>query len=343
MGMRKNDPMNTKGKSPLLWVLGVLLLAACATGSATPQAATATHFSTSPSAALASATSIPASPTPLASFTATAIPEPSATPNPPLRFAVIGDFGEGNQAEADVASLVHSWNPGIVLTVGDNNYPLGTASTIDTHIGQYYHDFIFPYTGTYGPGAAENRFFPSLGNHDWYTPEGRPYFDYFSLPGNERYYDFTRGPVHFYALDSDENEPDGFRSNSAQAAWLQQALSMSSSPWNIVYFHHAPYSSGSLHGSSTWMRWPFATWGAQAVLSGHEHTYERLLVDGIPYFVNGVGGGGIYNFVNALPESQFRYNADYGAMLITATGTDLHFEFYNRTGKLIDQYEVKKP
>ena len=98
-----------------------------------------------------------------------------------------------------------------------------------------------------------------------------------------------------------------------------------------------------MHGSTTWMRWPFATWGTQAVLSGHEHTYERLLVDGIPYFVDGVGGGGIYNFGNPLPESQFHYNADYGAMLVSATGTDVHFEFYNRTGKLIDQYELTKP
>ena len=164
-----------------------------------------------------------------------------------------------------------------------------------------------------------------------------------ALPGNERYYDFVLGPVHFFALDSDENEPDGFRSNSVQAAWLKPAMAASTSRWNIVYFHHAPYTSGVMHGSSTWMRWPFKDWGADAVLAGHEHLYERLLVDGLPYFVNGVGGGGIYNFGTPLPESQFRYNADYGAMLVTASATDLRFEFYNRTGRLIDQYELTKP
>jgi hypothetical protein len=148
--------------------------------------------------------------------------------------------------------------------------------------------------------------------------------------------------VHFFALDSDENEPDGVGSRTVQAAWLQQGLAASTSPWNIVYFHHPPYSSG-MHGSTTWMRWPFAEWGADAVLAGHDHTCERLLVDGIPYFVNGAGGNELYYFVDILPESQFRFNADYGAMLVTATGTDLHFEFYNRTGKLIDQYEVQKP
>jgi tartrate-resistant acid phosphatase type 5 len=333
--------MNAKRKGPLLLVLGLLALAmACAPLSGTPLSSPTPTASLSPAPPEPSPTALPASPTPAATLTAT--PEPSATPNLPLRFAVIGDFGEGGQAEADVASLVHGWNPDIVITVGDNNYPSGAADTIDAHIGQYYHDFIFPYTGAYGPGASENRFFPILGNHDWYTAGAQPYLDYFSLPGNERYYDFVRGPVHFFALDSDENEPDGFRVNSIQAAWLEQGLAASTSPWNIVYLHYPPYSSG-MHGSSSWMRWPFAAWGANAVLSGHDHTYERLLVDGIPYFVDGVGGGGLYNFVNVLPESQFRYSANYGAMLVTATGTDLRFEFYNRTGKLIDQYELTKP
>jgi tartrate-resistant acid phosphatase type 5 len=331
--------MNTKSRYPLLWVSGLLvLLAACASLTSTPLPATATATaSPTPSE---SKTPLPASPTPLG--TLTAMPESSPSPNPSLRFAVIGDFGEGNQAEADVAGLVHSWNPDIVITVGDNNYPNGKADTIDAHIGQYYHDFIFPYTGTYGAGATENRFFPTLGNHDWYTTGAKPYLDYFSLPGNERYYDFVRGPVHFFALDSDANEPDGVNKTSVQATWLQQGLAVSTSPWNIVYFHQPPYSSG-MHGSTTWMRWPFAAWGAQAILTGHDHTYERLSVDGLPYFVDGVGGNEIYNFINILPESQFRYNADYGAMLVTASEPDLRFEFYNRQGELIDQYEVQKP
>ena len=270
---------------------------------------------------------------------ATAVP----TTSTPLSFAVIGDFGTGNQDEADVAKLVHSWAPDIVITVGDDNYPLGSAETIDEHIGKDYHDFIFPYTGEYGQGATENRFFPTLGNHDWYTAGAQPYLDYFSLPGNERYYNFTWGPVHFFALDSDENEPDGVSMTSLQAVRLELGLAASTSPWNIVYFHHPPYSSGNTHGSAMWMRWPFAAWGANAVLSGHEHNYERLQVDGIPYFVDGLGGNEIYGFGDPIPQSQFRYHDDYGAMLVHATGTDLHFEFYNRRGTLIDQYELKKP
>jgi hypothetical protein len=256
---------------------------------------------------------------------------------------VIGDFGLSNPAEGEVAELVQGWNPDAVLTVGDNNYPFGSPETIDGNIGQYYAEFIHPYRGEFGPGGETNRFFPTLGNHDWYTAGAKPYLDYFSLPGNERYYDFVRGPVHFYALDSDENEPDGFRSNAVQAAWLQQGLASSSSPWNIVYLHYPPYSSGVLHGSASWMRWPFAAWGADAVLSGHDHTYERLVVDGIPYFINGVGGGGIYEFVYPLSQSQYRYNAGYGAMLVTASEMEIHFEFYSRRGELKDTFLSTRP
>jgi tartrate-resistant acid phosphatase type 5 len=97
------------------------------------------------------------------------------------------------------------------------------------------------------------------------------------------------------------------------------------------------------HGSTTWMRWPFAARGADVVLSGHEHNYERLIVDGIPYFVNGLGGDAIYPFVNSLPESQFRYYANYGAMRVDASQAEVSFRFYDRTGTLIDSVQMTKP
>ena len=83
-------------------------------------------------------------------------------------------------------------------------------------------------------------------------------------------------------------------------------------------------------------------WGADAVLAGHDHTYERLEEDGIPYFVNGVGGAGRYYFVNILDGSLVRYNADYGAMRVEATETQILFEFINRAGELVDSYEINK-
>lgn len=256
---------------------------------------------------------------------------------PGLRFAVVGDYGLAGQPEMDVANLVKSWDPDLIITTGDNNYPLGDQSTIDQNIGQYYHDFIYPYAGGYGAGASQNRFFPALGNHDWYTTGAAPYLNYFALPGNERYYDFAFGPVRFFAIDSDDNEPDGNSSSSRQATWLQSRLAGSCAAWNIVYLHHAPFSSGTGHGSTAQMQWPYAEWGASAVLAGHDHTYERLLENGIPYFVDGLGGASIYTFTTTpVPGSQVRYNGDYGAMLVDAAPATIVFKFFARSGSLID-------
>jgi len=269
-------------------------------------------------------------------------PAPSATPlsSGSLRFAVIGDYGRGDQNEEDVATLVKSWNPDFIVTVGDNNYPLGEATTIDDNIGQYYHEFIYPYVGDFGAGADTNRFFPALGNHDWLTDNAQAYLDYFTLPNNERYYDFIQGPLHFFILDSDPREPDGNTSASTQALWLQSQLAASTSTWNIVVLHHSPYSSGIEHGSQVSLQWPYAAWGADIVLSGHDHEYERLLVNNLPYIVNGLGGGRIYNFSTPLAESLVRYNADHGALLAEANSNQLTFKFYTRAGLLIDSYTI---
>jgi hypothetical protein len=259
-----------------------------------------------------------------------------------VRFAVIGDYGSDSQAEADVARLAKSWHPNFVATVGDNNYPKGAAATIDRNTGKYYYEFISPYHGKYGSGASANRFFPALGNHDWDSGKAKPYLDYFTLPGNERYYDTTIGAVHLFFLDSDEREPDGVTADSKQGTWLQARLGASRSCWDIVLLHHSPYSSGQHQGSSAWMQWPYRAWGADAVLSGHDHLYERLVVDRIPYFVNGLGGETLHPFGTPEAGSQVRYNADFGAMLVDASKTRITFRFFSRAGKLVDTYSLSK-
>ena len=262
------------------------------------------------------------------------------------RLAVIGDFGMDNQAEADVAALVASWQPDAVITVGDNNYPDGAEATIDDNIGKHYHEFIYPYQGSHGAGATSNRFFPTLGNHDWRTAPGTPplpapYLDYFTLPGNERYYDVVVGPVHIFAVDSDPHEPDGIESTSVQADWLRGAIAGSTAPWRLVFMHHPPYSSSSTHGSTPELQWPYAAWGANAVLAGHDHTYERIERDGILYFVNGIGGAALYPIGTPVEGSQVRYNADYGAMLIEATSDLITYRQIDRTGAQIDYVEQR--
>jgi tartrate-resistant acid phosphatase type 5 len=258
---------------------------------------------------------------------------------PTVRFAVVGDYS-ASQATGDVANRIHSWNPDFIITTGDNNYPDGAAATIDANIGQYYHSDIYPYVGSYGPGASFNQFFPALGNHDWNTPNAQPYLNYFTLPSNERYYDFAAGPVHLFAIDTDTHEPDGITSTSTQAIWLQNRLAAAPEPWRLVYGHHPPYSSG---GSNATLQWPYRQWGATAVLSGHVHVYERLLINGLVYFVDGLGGWSIGSFGPPIPGSQVRYNQDYGAMLGEASADSIVFQFISRQGLLIDSYTINAP
>ena len=271
---------------------------------------------------------------------ATGSPLSIAPADAPVRFAVIGDYGLAGQNEEQVASLVQGWKPDFIISTGDNNYPRGGADTIDANIGQYYAAFIAPYRGRFGPGAARNRFFPALGNHDLHADRGAAHLAYFSLPGNERYYDFTAGPVHLFALDSDYSEPDGTKSNSRQARWLRSRLDASRSCWRLVYFHHPPYASSVKERPR--MRWPFGAWGVDAVLSGHVHAYERLAADGVVYFVVGLGGAESEDFDEISPFSHERYNADYGAMLVTAARGTITFEFFDRAGTRVDAHRLEK-
>lgn len=281
----------------------------------------------------------------LASFALTCAPAsfPLAPPGPPVlregasvNFAIIGDYGEAGEAAAGVAGLVKGWQPEFIATTGDNNYPDGMQETIDANIGQYYHEYIGPYVGSYGEGSPYNRFFPTLGNHDWRTHTLAPYLDYFVLPGNERYYVVSWGPVDLFMLDSDHAEPDGIDALSAQAKWLQAGLAASKARWQLVLLHHAPYSSGS-HGSTRALQWPFARWGADAVIAGHDHLYERVERDGIVYLVNGLGGHGKrYQFNMPVAGSEVRFNAMHGAMRVQATEQELRFEFVRVDGQVVD-------
>ena len=293
-------------------IIGLLLLLLAITGATAPRPPTATSLRAAPAA---------------------------ASPADTARFAVIGDYGSGSHNERDVANLIEGWNVEFVATTGDNNYPSGEAATIDDHIGQFYSGYIYPYQGSYGGGTPPNRFFPALGNHDWASAGAEPYLNYFTLPGNERYYDYTWGPVQFFAVDSDRHEPDGNTSSSLQATWLRDRLAASTAPWKIVYLHHPPFSSGE-HGSTTALQWPYQQWGASAVLSGHDHDYERIVRDGFPYIVNGLGGASIYGFGNPVSGSEVRYNGDYGALLVTASTTNLTFQFISRANYIADSYTL---
>jgi predicted phosphodiesterase len=282
-----------------------------------------------------------ATPVPATPVVTGAWPTAGKAPAGVTRFAAIGDFGAVSDAEQKVSELVLGESPDFVITLGDNNYPTGSADTIDVNIGRFYSSLIAPYKGHFGKGAKENRFFPSLGNHDWMSAGARPYLDYFTLPGNERYYELERGVVHLFAIDSDPHEPDGIDAASAQAGWLKQRAGASKKTFQIAYMHHAPYSSAR-HGSSTVMQWPYREWGVDLVLAGHDHTYERIEVNGLTYVVNGLGGNVAYPFDAPLPGTKIRFNEAHGALFIEASVKELRGRFVTTAGKVIDEFSITR-
>ena len=91
--------------------------------------------------------------------------------------------------------------------------------------------------------------------------------------------------------------------------------------------HHPPFSS-SVNGSDwRWSSGRIQSWGASAVVAGHDHTYERIMRDGFTYFVNGAGGYPLYPFGPPVAGSTVRFNADYGAMLVEVDKTGATFQF----------------
>jgi hypothetical protein len=83
-----------------------------------------------------------------------------------------------------------------------------------------------------------------------------------------------------------------------------------------------------------------ASWGADVVISGHAHMYERIARDGIVYFVDGLGGATRYAFGSPVSGSLARYDADWGAQRVTVTDTAMDFEFLSVGGAVIDHYRV---
>ena len=248
-----------------------------------------------------------------------------------LMLAHISDFGTEDANEGLVADLVYSWQPNVIFTSGDNSQG---GLDYDDDVQAYYGEFV-----------DRNLLWPCPGNHDYNDgvrscPE---YFEYFNGVLNDRYYyRKTFGPVCLWMLDSVDYTPDGVTTESAQYAWLARELPKSSSTWNIVSCHYPPYSSALERSpGQIGMRWGFGVLGADLVISGHNHQYERLYQD-THYIVAGTGGQTIREFDTPIAGSQFRYNDTFGAGRVLVTPTKLRWEWRTHDDALVDSLTLEK-
>jgi hypothetical protein len=251
-----------------------------------------------------------------------------------VKFAVIGDSGRGNGPQFEVAAQMVRYRAAFpftfVLMLGDNIYE-GPATPDD-----YRKKFEEPYRELLDDGV---RFFAVLGNHD--DPRQIEYKP-FNMDGN-RYYTF--GPpgdlaarlltdAQFFAIDSTWLDP-------GQLFWLRQQLSRSKARWKVAFLHHPIYTTGRYAAASRPHRWTleplFADGGVDVVFSGHEHIYQRAVVQrGVHYFVSG-GAGSLREGDGVRTAAIARtYSDDYHFMLIEIDGDDLHFQAISRRGHTID-------
>jgi hypothetical protein len=250
-----------------------------------------------------------------------------------LRFAVVGDMGDGSPAQFAIAKQMINWKPELLLTVGDNVYPDGSAA-----------DFGPKFFDPYGPLLANAPCFPALGNHDIHTDNGAPYLQAFVLPqapSGGRYYAFDDGPVRFWALDSNQSLAPG----SAQYEWLAADAAASPARWKVAFFHHPPFSSG-LHGQEAknrgWLPALFSRLGFSLVMNGHDHHYERSKpINGVTYIVTGGGGAFLYGTT----EQPFTaYKAVRHEFLAVSIYRDrMGIEAIDEDGKTLDAATIERP
>ena len=279
---------------------------------------------------------------------------------PLYTFGVIGDYGDtvdlmdGETNTLLVADLIKSWDPAFIATVGDNDYSdaafEGTFDGLELGVGQYFHEYIGDYMGDRGPGSDENRFFPIPGDHDYGDDCDNPrlddYLAYFTLPvgeTDETYYDFRRGPVHFFALDSIEACHRPASKLDAERVWLERTTAASDAPFKVVLVHNPPYSSGERHGSAAQVQWPFQDWGIDLVISGDDHVYERIDRDGVVYLVAGIGGVDLHGFASPVDGSVVRYVDKYGALRGDVFENGLQLTMLSVDGDEIDRFAIGSP
>ena len=219
------------------------------------------------------------------------------------------------------ANLIGSIMPTAVLTLGDHAYTTGSAS-----------DFATNYDPNWGQYKSITK--PAPGNHEYdYGNQQTGYFAYFNNP--PAYYSYDVGSWHVISLNGEISSSTG----SAQETWLRSDLAAHTNMCTLAYWHEPRWSSG-YHGGDSYYGtfWTdLYNGGADLVLNGHDHDYERFApqnpsgsldtATGIREFVVGTGGDSHYAFNAPTANSEVRDSTSFGVLKLTlhATGYDWKF------------------
>ena len=261
-------------------------------------------------------------------------PRTSAPTSAPVLIGA-GDIADcSGQGDEATARLVRGTS-GAVFTTGDNAYESGTAS-----------EFSDCYDPTWGRYKARTR--PSVGNHEYYTPDASGYFGYFGKAAGDPkkgYYSYDLGEWHIVSLNARCENVGGCGDDSPMVGWLKQDLASNPMPCTLAYWHDPLFSSG-YHGSTPKMK---PSWdalyeaNAEVVLNGHDHDYERFAPQtpsgaaddsrGIREFVVGTGGRELRPFGTISAHSEVRNSNTFGVLKLTLHPDSYEWKFVPVAGK----------
>lgn len=295
--------------------------------------------------------------------------EATSTPEPGLRFLVVGDWGrDGMCCQRDVAfemaRTARVTKPRFIVSTGDNFYNNGIAHSGDGQVERSWKGvYITPHEELRLPWKM------TLGNHDYGgVVEAQKVLDrenaYWQLP--DLYYFETLGEgdhkVFIAYLDTNvlyymQDEFRLFQGELSityrdnQIAALRKALSESSAKWKIVVGHHPLYSSGenslveekNLKQMRTILLNILKEHHVAAYFSGHEHLMEHLVSEGIHFFISGAGSK-VSGVEQELKESVFALGQQGFASVVVRNDTDtLTVRMIDLTGAVVHKVNIPKP
>lgn len=225
------------------------------------------------------------------------------------------------------ATLAEMINPDAVLALGDLQYENADFDSFDTN-----------YRWSWGRLASKT--YPIRGNHEYLTPGAGGYVSYFGAM-SPSYWWTDAGGWRLIAVDSwcQGQLFAGCADTSAQTTWLatQLARARAEGKCVAVVMHHPIVSSGRLGTSTVAPLWQtMVNGGADLVLAAHEHFYERFeplgtdalpAKDGVPLFINGLGGAIAQGFITAAPGSAVRINEVHGLLKVTFSPSSYEWSF----------------
>lgn len=283
----------------------------------------------------------------------TAPDDPDAT----VRFLVLGDYGAGNTTQIDVldALLEYRETADLLVTLGDNAYSSGTYAQWEQNVFAPYQHLL-----------TRLPFFPTLGNHEYYTDDGEPALRNLFMPENadvvedvERYWSTDWGPLHLVGLDSEDpldRITDDVKGDD-ERDWLEDDLAKNDRPWTIAAYHR-PMRSNTVGrtGDSQVREFLVPTleeYEVPLVLQGHDHNYARFVamhdgqpldanVGGTTYVVAGGGGAGLYDIEVGEDELQLVGMKSLNFLYGTLEGCTLQMQVIDDAGAVIDAFTIDR-